>query len=73
MKMWDNNGVNIALYNDQHDVVCTHCGSEDVSVLSDKFAYTPQRKYQVYRCNSCQAVLRSNTKQGIGNKLVRVV
>lgn len=73
LKGWDNNGVNIALYNDQHDAVCTHCGSEDVSVLSDKFAYTPQRKYQVYRCNSCQAVLRSNTKQGIGNKLVRVV
>ena len=73
LKGWDNNGVNIALYNDQHDAVCTHCGSEDVSVLSDKFAYTPQRKYQVYRCNSCQAVLRSNTKQGVGNKLVRVV
>lgn len=73
LKGWDNNGVNVALYNDQHDAVCTHCGSEDVSVLSDKFAYTPQRKYQVYRCNSCQAVLRSNTKQGIGNKLVRVV
>jgi len=73
LKGWDNNGVNIALYNDDHDAVCTHCGSEDVSVLSDKFAYTPQRKYQVYRCNSCQAVLRSNTKQGIGNKLVRVI
>ena len=73
LKGWDNNGVNIALYNDNHDAVCTHCGSDDVSVLSDKFAYTPNRKYQVYRCNSCQAVLRSNTKQGAGNKLVRVI
>lgn len=70
---WDNNGVNVALYNDDHDFVCTHCGSDDVQVLSDKFAYTPQRKYQVYRCGGCQAVLRSNTKQGIGNKLVRVI
>ena len=73
LKGWDNNGVNIALYNDDHDAVCTHCGSDDVSVLSDKFAYTPNRKYQVYRCNSCQAVLRSNTKQGNGNKLMRVI
>lgn len=73
LKGWDNNGVNIALYNDNHDAVCTHCGSDDVSVLSDKFAYTPNRKYQVYRCNSCQAVLRSNTKQGNGNKLMRVI
>lgn len=73
LKGWDNNGVNIALYNDSHDALCTHCGSDDVSVLSDKFAYTPQRKYQVYRCNSCQAVLRSNTKQGNSNKLMRVI
>lgn len=73
MKGWDNNGVNIALYNEDHDVLCTHCGSDDVQVLTDKFAYTPQRKYQLLRCNSCQAVLRSNSKEGIGNKLVRVI
>lgn len=73
LKGWDNNGVNIALYNDNHDALCTHCGSDDVSALTDKYTFTPQRKYQVYRCNSCQAVLRSNTKQGIGNKLVRVI
>ena len=73
MKGWDNNGVNIALYNEEHDALCTHCGSDDVQVLTDKFAYTPQRKYQLLRCNSCQAVLRSNSKEGIGNKLVRVI
>lgn len=73
LKGWDNNGVNIALYNDEHDSVCTHCGSDDVSVLTDKYAYTPQRKYQVYRCGGCSAILRANTKEGIGNKLVRVI
>ena len=73
LKGWDNNGVNIALYNDEHDSVCTHCGSDDVSVLTDKYAYTPQRKYQVYRCGSCSAILRGNTKEGLGNKLVRVI
>ena len=32
-----------------------------------------ERKYQLYRCNSCQAPLRSNSKEGIGNSLVRVI
>lgn len=73
LKGWDNNGVNIALYNDNHDALCTNCGSDDISVITDKFAYTPQRKYQLFRCNSCQAPLRSNTKEGVGNKLVRVI
>ena len=73
LKGWDNNGVNIALYNDNHDALCTHCGSDDISVITDKFAYTPNRKYQLFRCNSCQAPLRSNTKEGIGNSLVRVI
>ena len=73
LKGWDNNGVNIALYNDDHDTLCTHCGGDDISVITDKFAYTPQRKYQLYRCNSCKAVLRSNKKEGVGNKLVKVV
>ena len=73
LKGWDNNGVNIALYNDNHDALCTHCGSDDISVITDKFAYTPQRKYQLYRCNSCKAVLRSNKKEGVGNTLVRVI
>lgn len=73
LKGWDNNGVNIALYNDNHDTLCTHCGGDDISVITDKFAYTPQRKYQLYRCNSCKAVLRGNKKEGVGNTLVRVI
>ena len=73
LRGWDNNGVNIALYNDNHDTLCTHCGSDDISVITDKFAYTPQRKYQLYRCNNCKAVLRSNKKEGVGNTLVRVI
>lgn len=73
LRGWDNNGVNIALYNDNHDTLCTHCGGDDISVITDKFAYTPQRKYQLYRCNSCKAVLRSNKKEGVGNTLVKVV
>jgi len=69
---WDNNGVNIALYND-HGMLCTHCGSDKITPIDGKFAYTVARKYSLYRCNSCQAVLRSNAKEGNGNKLMRVV
>ncbi len=70
---WDNNGVNMALYNDEHTALCTHCGSDDVTSLDGKYAYTIQRRYLVYRCNSCKAILRSNSKTGSGNSLVRVV
>ena len=73
LRGWDNNGVNIALYNDNHDTLCTHCGGDDISVITDKFAYTPNRKYQLYRCNSCKAVLRGNKKEGVVNTLVRVI
>ena len=69
---WDNNGVNMALYSD-HGALCTHCGSDNVSTIEGKFAYTVARKYSLYRCNGCGAVLRSNSKEGSGNKLVRVV
>ena len=70
---WDNNGVNMALYNDDHTALCTHCGSDDITSLDGKYAYTAQRRYSLYRCNSCKAVLRSNSKTGSGNSLVRVI
>ena len=70
---WDNNGVNMGLYNDDHTSLCTHCGSDNIVPLDGKYAYTAQRKYSLYRCNSCKAVLRSNRKEGSSNSLVRVV
>ena len=70
---WDNNGVNMSLYNGEHEALCTHCGSDDITSLDGKYTYTAQRKYSLYRCNSCKAVLRSNRKEGNGNSLVRVV
>lgn len=70
---WGNSGTNLALYNDEHTSLCPHCSSDDISAIDDKFAYTAQRKYSLFRCNSCKAVLRSNRKEGSGNTLVRVV
>ena len=69
---WSNDGVNLALYSD-HGASCPHCASDDVIVIQGKYSYTVARKYQVYRCNGCGAVLRSNRKEGNGNSLVRVV
>ena len=63
----------MALYNDEHEALCTHCGSDNIVPLDGKYAYTAQRKYSLYRCNSCKAVLRSNRKEGGSNSLVRVV
>ncbi len=63
----------MALYNDEHTALCTHCGSDDITSLDGKYAYTIQRRYLVYRCNCCKAILRSNSKTGSGNSLVRVV
>ena len=69
---WSNDGVNLALYSD-HGASCPHCSSDDVSVIQGKYSHTVARKYQVYRCNNCGAVLRSNRKEGSVNSLVRVV
>ena len=69
---WSNDGVNLALYSD-HGASCPHCSSDNVSIIEGKYAHTVARKYQVYRCNDCGAVLRSNRMQGNGNSLVRVV
>jgi len=69
---WSNDGVNMALYND-HGASCPHCVSDKVKIIQGKYAHTVARKYQVYRCEDCGAVLRSNRKEGNGNSLVRVV
>ena len=69
---WSNDNVNVALYSD-HGSSCPHCASDDVSLINGKYAYTAAQKYSVYRCNECGAVLRSKTKEGKGNSLVRVI
>lgn len=70
---WDNNGVNMSLYDDTHDALCPHCASDNIKSLEGKYTYTTARKYSLYRCQDCGATLRSNCKEGSGNSLVRVV
>lgn len=71
---WDNDAVNMALYSDVEGLKCVNCGGTDISKLSDKFAYTPQRKYQVYRCKGCQLTMRGGSLAGNDDlKLYRII
>lgn len=70
---WDNDAVNMSLYEDVEGLVCPHCASQDVSRLKGKFAYTAQRKYNVYRCGKCSANLRGSAITGEDKKLYRIV
>lgn len=74
LRAWGNDGVNLAIYDDKHDMLCPHCGSHDIKPLTDKFTFTHNKKYFTYRCNECQAVVRSNkSPTTIGNKIYRIV
>lgn len=70
---WDNNAVNMSLYDDEHDMLCPHCTSANISSLEGKYTYTVARKYSLYRCGACGATLRGTRAEGNMNKLVRVV
>lgn len=72
LRSFDNNGVNLAIMSDNVGSICTTCCSDDVVILEDKFAFTPNGKYQVYKCNNCGTKLRSTSKVGVSNKLVRI-
>ena len=71
---WDNDAVNMSLYEDVEGLACPHCGSTHVAQLKGKYAYTAQRKYQVYRCGSCNANLRGGSNVGNDDvKLYRII
>ena len=73
LRGFDNNAVNLAIMSDKVGAICTTCCSDDITPLEDKFAFTPNGKYQVYVCNHCNTKLRSTSRIGVANKLVRVV
>lgn len=74
LRAWGNDGVNLALYDDEHDMLCPHCGSDNIEPLA-KLAYAVSRKYHAYRCQSCLAVMRSNItpEEFTQKKLYRIV
>lgn len=77
---WDKSGVNIGLITkeingvntkDNHELLCSHCGSKDVDKLTPK-GYTTTTSYSVYRCgnSSCRGLSKSNAA---GTKLVNYI
>lgn len=40
------------------DNACANCGSEDITVMPDKYYYTSVGKYPLFRCNRCKAISR---------------
>ena len=73
LKSYDNNGVNMSLYDSTECLKCVSCGSHNVSMLTNKLVYTPSNKYLAYRCSDCSIVMRGNKSGEVSDKLVRVV
>ena len=73
LKSYDNNGVNMSLYDSAECLKCVSCGSHNVSMLTNKLVYTPSNKYLAYRCSDCSIVMRGSKSGEVSDKLVRVV
>ena len=73
LKSYDNNGVNMSLYDSAECLKCVSCGSHNVSMLINKLVYTTSNKYLAYRCNDCSIVMRGSKSGEVSDKLVRVV
>ena len=73
LKSYDNNGVNMSLYDSTECLKCVSCGSHNVSMLTNKLVYTPSNKYLAYRCNDCSIVMRGSKSGEVSDKLVRVI
>lgn len=69
---WGNDGVNMALYNESGSPSCPHCASTDLEEVSGKFVYTAESKYVLYKCNTCTAKVRGNSRQNKVNPIKRI-
>lgn len=71
LRMYNNDGVNVAAFSSCDEVRCPSCGDSDLSKLN-KQATTTRHQYDVYRCNHCQALSRSANVKGEAKYLVHV-
>jgi uncharacterized protein YprB with RNaseH-like and TPR domain len=80
IKGWDKSAVNVGLITkeingvntkDNHELLCCHCGSNDVDNIGSK-AYTSVSSFDIYRCGNsvCRGLNRSNAA---GTKLVNYI
>jgi len=58
MQFGVSSSYNAALYFDDDDMRCKHCGSNDVE-FTGGYAYTSNNKFKEVICNSCNSLMRS--------------
>ena len=58
LRPWIKNHPNVGNYLNMETNVCSTCGSDNVSLIEDKWYYTSVNKYHLYRCNCCGAISR---------------
>jgi hypothetical protein len=75
LKSFDNNAVNLAVMRGgQGKALCPTCTSDDIVPMEGKYVYTPNSRYQAYRCRNCNTNMRSTSRdKSSGNAFVRVV
>lgn len=57
LRPWIKNHPNIGNLAGQEEA-CAACGSNDITILHDKYYYTSVGKYLLYKCNKCNAISR---------------
>jgi DNA polymerase elongation subunit (family B) len=61
LRPWIKNHPNMGNLGGEQDVCC-NCGSDDISIIDNRFYYTSVGKYPLFRCNQCHAVSRGRKK-----------
>lgn len=57
LRPWIKNHPNMGNLSNLNNA-CANCGSEDITIIPNKFYYTSVGKYPLFRCNVCNAVSR---------------
>lgn len=70
MRPWIKGHPNIGNLLSSNSCVCSHCGSKNLELISDKFYFTSIGKYNLYRCKDCGGITRGRTN--LHTKTVKV-
>lgn len=61
LRPWIKNHPNMGNLSGTNNVCC-NCGSDNISLIPNRFYYTSVGKYPLFRCNECNAVSRGRKK-----------
>lgn len=57
LRPWIKNHPNLGNLQGQH-AICSACGSDNLTLIKDKYYFTSVGKYHIYRCKDCGAISR---------------